>query len=60
MIAIYVLAGIAALAIAVPNDGLLFRYRLQFLVPLAVFVPTALTGSRAQKLAHRLRQKVAF
>jgi len=60
LIAIYVLARIAAPAIAVPNDGLLLRYRLQFLVPLPVFVPTALTGSSASRLAHGLPQRVAF
>ncbi|OFW06396.1 MAG: hypothetical protein A3I61_19780 [Acidobacteria bacterium RIFCSPLOWO2_02_FULL_68_18] len=48
--ATYVALGILGLGIGVANDGLLFRYRLPFVVPLAVFVPLALrTLTRSQQ-----------
>ncbi|OFW06397.1 MAG: hypothetical protein A3I61_19785 [Acidobacteria bacterium RIFCSPLOWO2_02_FULL_68_18] len=37
----YVTLGVLALALIVDHDGLLFRYRLQFMVPLALFLPAA-------------------
>lgn len=38
--------GIAALALTVPNDGLLFRYRLPFLASLVAFVPQGVQAVR--------------
>lgn len=44
LIGAYVALGMFGLAIGVANDGLLFRYRLPFVVPLAAFVPLAVTA----------------
>jgi hypothetical protein len=49
LVVAYVTLGVLALAAAVPNDGLLFRYRLPFLAPLAIFMPAALQAWMSSK-----------
>jgi hypothetical protein len=48
---VYGVLGVIALAVAVPNDGLLFRYRLPFLAHFAVFLPFAFEWPVIRKLA---------
>jgi hypothetical protein len=56
-VAVWVVAGVVLLSLTVPNDGLLFRYRLPFVAPLVAFVPAgaaALRGSisRFRRVSH--------
>jgi hypothetical protein len=50
--------GILALALTVPNDGLLFRYRLPFVAALAVFVPLGVDAAGELAAMGARRRKV--
>lgn len=50
-IAFYALVGLVGLAVAVPNVGLLFRYRLMFVVPLALLIPLSRGLTRVSAVA---------
>lgn len=57
LVAAYVTLGVLALALIVDHDGLLFRYRLQFMVPLAVFLPAALEVRPIRAVVTRVRRR---